>query len=147
MHFPSIVCCSNLVCLSKQALSTERDNPNKVSYDAASQRGTSNEVHPISHKGYCVHHIFTWGYWYSDIWNVYPSPCYYLFSCGFNGAFVDIYLQHLSEVNPRAPYWWSFNFGSGSGLVLLCPKPFPGPMFTKCAQWKSDPYEQTSVKF
>ena len=43
---------------------------------AASQRGTSNEVHPTSNKGYCIHHIFTWGYWYSNIWNIYlhPSP-------------------------------------------------------------------------
>ena len=64
------------------------------------------------------------------IFEIHIYPCYCLFSCGFNGAFVDIYLEHLSEMNPRAPYWWSFNFGSGSGLVLLCPKPFPRPMFT-----------------
>ena len=116
---------------------------------AASQR-TSNEVHPISHKGYCVHHIFTWGCWYSDIWNIYIYIYIYIFSFMFIiYILVTVYfrvdlmercwylLQHLSEMNPRAPYWWSFNFGSGRGLVLLCPKPFPGPMFTKCVQWKS----------
>ena len=118
---------------------------------AASQR-TSNEVHPISHKGNCVHHIFTWGCWYCDIWNIwiyiyifsllFIIYTYVLVTVDFRVDLMEhcwYLLEHLSEMNLRAPYWWSFNFGSGRGLVLLCPKPFPGPMFTKCVQWKSDP--------
>ena len=75
---------------------------------AASQR-TSNEVHPISHKGYCVHHIFTWGCWYSDIYiYIYARYCllyiYILVTVYFRVDLMErcwYLLEHLSEMNPE----------------------------------------------
>ena len=96
------LCVSKMQCAWVSKLSPLKEIiPSRCHMRHAASQRTSNEVHPISHKGYCVHHIFTWGCWYSDIWNMYIYiyiyiyyrycllyiyTCYCLFSCGFNGA-------------------------------------------------------------
>ena len=42
-------------------------------------------------------------------------------------------------MNPRAPYWWSFNFGSGSGLVLFMPQTIPQANVYKVCTMKIEP--------